>query len=260
LSCDIPFDRISAYLDGELDSATTAAFERHLERCADCSRELANLEILRRGLLAAELRGTASDALRARLQVAPAAPAHASVAVAARAQSNGRWLRAWALAATLALVAVGAFDAGRWWSTREAPSNFTEAVVSSHLRALLGEHLVDVPSSDRHTVKPWFAGKLEFAPHVLDLADADFPLRGGRLEILAGRRAAALVYQSDRHVITLVAWPSTAAASTGAREEELHGLQIAHWQGGGFEYWAVSDVERARLAEFVRRWRARDAG
>ena len=131
-------------------------------------------------------------------------------------------------------------------------------LADTHLISLLDEHLLDVPSSDRHTVKPWFSGKLEFAPRVLDLADAGFPLAGGRLDVIEGRRVAALVYRADHHIINLFVRPG--ARRDGSDAGTFEGYGYERWREGDLEYWAVSDVDRPRLATFAQTWRARAGG
>jgi anti-sigma factor RsiW len=129
-----------------------------------------------------------------------------------------------------------------------------EIVLNDHLSSLLGSHLLDVVSSDQHTVKPWFAGKLDFSPDVKDLAAQGFPLAGGRVDYLAGRRVAALVYHRRQHVINLFIWPggSSAPSPTGITH---NGYNLLHWTAGRMTFWAVSDVSSAELQDFRNRLR-----
>lgn len=258
MSCDVAYERISAYADGELAASDAADLERHLATCQACRASLEALRRLRNALADAALRapasGEARDALRERLRASlPTPPATSTMRSATRWAPRVASL--WAAAATLALVALGSFQIGAWWSARGRAAPITDALVSSHMRSLLGEHLVDVVSSDRHTVKPWFAGRIDYAPPVPDLSTDGFPLRGGRIDVLAGRRVAALVYQSDRHVISLFTWPSGDVPSPDA--SALRGYALEHWQSAGLDCWAVSDVEPARLRGFAEIWRLR---
>jgi anti-sigma factor RsiW len=131
-------------------------------------------------------------------------------------------------------------------------------LVTSHVRAMKMGPLLEVASTDRHTVKPWFQGRLDFAPPVIDLDDSGFPLKGGRIEHVRGNVVAALVYASDLHVIDLYVWPSndTAAPATLTRR----GFSVVSWAEGSMQYWAVSDLERAKLERFAQAWRQRLGG
>jgi anti-sigma factor RsiW len=137
--------------------------------------------------------------------------------------------------------------------TPAMPPGLTDQIVAGHVRALQPGHLQDVASEDRHTVKPWFDGRLDFAPPVKDLAAARFPLTGGRLDYLDGRPVAALVYQRDKHVINLFVWPG--AGDGPPQTAERQGYNIVHWSQGGMNFWAVSDVELSQLKEFAADWR-----
>ena len=148
-----------------------------------------------------------------------------------------------ACAAVLALLLI----------TPAMPPGLTEQVVAGHLRALQPGHLEDVASEDHHTVRPWFDGKLDFAPPVKDLAAARFPLIGGRLDYLDGRPVAALLYQRGKHIINLFVWPGT--GDTPPQIDERQGYNIVHWSQEGMNFWAVSDLELALLSEFAADWR-----
>jgi anti-sigma factor RsiW len=126
-----------------------------------------------------------------------------------------------------------------------------QEVVSSHVRALMGEHLFDVRSTDQHTVKPWFLGKLDFSPPVTDLAQAGFPLTGGRLDYVAGRPVAAVVYTRRLHTINVFVWPEASDVSHSSDARAIRGFHVRHWTRGGMSYWAVSDVNDADLDQFV---------
>jgi anti-sigma factor RsiW len=137
--------------------------------------------------------------------------------------------------------------------TPAMPPGLTDQIVAGHVRALQPGHLQDVASEDRHTVKPWFDGRLDFAPPVKDLAAARFPLTGGRLDYLDGRPVAALIYQRDKHIVNLFVWPGI--GDTPPETAERQGYNIVHWSQAGMNFWAVSDVELSQLKEFATDWR-----
>jgi anti-sigma factor RsiW len=140
-----------------------------------------------------------------------------------------------------------------------AQPGLLDEIVASHVRALQPGHLEDVISTDQHTVKPWFDGRIDFAPPVRDLAAKQFPLLGGRLDYLSDRPVAALIYGSDKHVIDLYVWPIAKGEGNGKpmpQTASRNGYNAVHWSEGGMDFWAVSDLEPAKLGDFVRAWRA----
>ena len=240
-----PLDWLGPFLDEELEAAQTAELERHLAGCAECATAVARLRELKRRIhtdapyypAPAELQRSVRDALRRE-----AAPVGTPLGRAAA----WRWM---AIAASLLLaVSVG------WnviaWRSRTASNSLAADVLTGHIRSLIGEHLLDVPSSDQHTVKPWFAGKLDFSPEVKDLAADGFPLVGGRIDYLAGRRVAALVFHRRQHVINLFTWPDPSAPG-GAARFTRDGYHLLHWNDGAMAYWAVSDAGAAELARLL---------
>jgi anti-sigma factor RsiW len=240
VSCTEPRARVDAYLDGELDLVASLDMEAHLGECATCSRAYDGGRRLRSSLRTSELRFRAPGDLRRRVY-AGLPPRDAPARTAWRRLSLGA---AVALAAALVLVVWP--ELGR----RGARDPLIDEIVSGHVRSLMADHLTDVASSDKHTVKPWFDGKLDFSPAIVDLADHGFPLVGGRLDYLGGRSVAALVYGRQRHFINLFVWPS-AKEDPDERSLARHGFEIVHWWQGGMSYWAVSDLNAAELGEFA---------
>jgi anti-sigma factor RsiW len=158
-----------------------------------------------------------------------------------------RWL---AIAASLLLVLSMAWNVAQ---LRSRQQYVVDAVLSAHVRSLAGTHLLDVPSSDQHTVKPWFNGKLDFSPPVNEVEG--FPLLGGRLEYFDGHAAAALIYGRHNHIVNLFIWPS---ATTGEAASQTHnGYHLLHWSANGMTFWAVSDLNEAELRQFVSLYRGR---
>ncbi len=159
-----------------------------------------------------------------------------------------RWL---AIAASLLLGISVAWNVAQLRTHVDREQMLADDVVSAHIRSLAGTHLLDVPSSDQHTVKPWFNGKVDFSPPVKDVDG--FPLLGGRLEYFQGHPAAALIYGRRNHVINLFTWPSTAPAAAG--HETVNGYHLDHWHANGMAFWAVSDLNETELSQFVSLYR-----
>ena len=233
---------LGAYLDGELDPAASASVQGHAETCAICRERLANLESIGRMVRRAPYY-PAPEALRARVM-------HARP----RASATSRLL-GWAAAAVIVVSLTGSIvfvrSSTRSARTTDAVDTIAQEVVSSHLRALMEAHLFDVRSTDQHTVKPWFLGKLDFSPPVTDLAKAGFPLTGGRLDYVAGRPVAALVYTRGQHTINVFVWPEASDAARSPAARAIRGFHVRHWTHAGMFYWAVSDVNDADLDQFV---------
>jgi len=158
-----------------------------------------------------------------------------------------RWL---ALAASLALVAVGGTVGYQLAERRAGEGALTDQVLASHVRSLMPGHLTDVVSSDQHTVKPWFNGKLDYSPPVPDFTTQGFPLRGGRLDYVGGRPVAALVYGRRQHVINVLLWPAIAAAE-GPSVRTRQGYHLLHWTAGDYTWWVASDLGLSELQEFA---------
>lgn len=251
MQCEEARPRLDAYIDGELADAERVRLHDHLAGCADCGPEAAALEQLRDGIRRSAPDYRAPAALRSQIRFALRREAGGGVPAGWRAPG---WL---AYAASILLaVAVGA--GGTYWMVGERQEDMIAAeVIDSHLRSLLGTHLTDVPSSDQHTVKPWFAGRSDLSPPVVDLSAEGFPLIGGRLDLISGKPVPALVYKRRAHVINLFVLP--AARNDIDRMLTRRGYSLRHWDEGDLGYWAVTDAAPAELAEFERAFRAATA-
>lgn len=248
---------IQADMDGELASADAARVSAHLDGCDRCAEMQAQLVALSGGLRRDMPYHAASEALRkavhARLDAV--ARTKARRPLVARPSWTNRLPRlrpgwfvpfggGFALAASLLLLLALPRGGG-----------LLDTVIESHIRALQPGHLMDVVSTDQHTVKPWFDGRLDFAPPVRDLKAEGFPLAGGRLDYVAGRSVAALVYQRRQHAIDMFVWPGSGLDRNPA-EGSRNGYNYLRWNRDGMAFWAVSDLAAPELAEFVRLWQA----
>jgi anti-sigma factor RsiW len=173
-------------------------------------------------------------------------------AVRQSAGSGGKTLpwRGFAIAASLLLAGSLTWNAALLRTRNSTGVAIAQTLVASHVRSLMGTHLLDVPSSDQHTVKPWFNGKLDFSPDVQDFKSQGFALIGGRVDYLADRPVAVLVYQRRQHVINVFTWPSS-SADDRAPEVRRNGYGLIHWTKAGMTFWAVSDLNPTELAQFV---------
>jgi anti-sigma factor RsiW len=252
MSCELTPRYVPGYLDGELDLVRTIEIEAHLKGCPDCAQELESLKALHAALQRSSLAYAAPVALRERIQSSLRTSSGVEVQ-----ERKIKWpsLHFWQLAGAFALLALIFVSGWQWTARLRAPSGdqrIAAEVFSSHVRSLEGNHLMDVVSTDQHTVKPWFDGKLDFSPPVEDLASDGFPLVGGRLDYLEGREVAALIYQRRKHLINVFVWPDATGSSAAGAVESRQGYNIMRWSRNGFQFWAVSDVAAPDLAQFVR--------
>jgi anti-sigma factor RsiW len=234
---------LGALVDGELDAANAALVEAHAARCDGCREALERLEAVRRLLAGDGVRHGAPPELMARIESLPElterpAPRH--------------WLPGW-----LAPGAIGAIAATLAMVTLVPPSTqsvLDEQLVSSHVRSLQPGHLTDVQTTNQHIVKPWFNGRIDFAPPVPELADKGFPLTGGRLDSIDGKTVAAIVYRRRLHTVNLYVWPANDAASRSLVKD---GFAVREWSETGLRFAAVSDISPEELREFERTFRMR---
>ena len=237
MSCEDVERDLDAYLDRELDAQAGTAARAHLTECAACRRRVAERQTLSR-LVRATPHYSASDRLRARVLGQTTRP------------KSVRRILTWAAAAAL-FMSVGTGIA-LWRLEAMRGDALAQAVVDSHVRSMMANHLFDVESRDQHTVKPWFLGKLDFAPPVVDLASIGFPLVGGRLDYLGGRPVAALVYERRKHTMNVFVSPRPDDAYADAYVRSVRGFHIHHWIRDGMSFWAVSDLNDTELTQFAR--------
>ena len=236
MTCEQAERDLDAYVDRELDAEHAAAVRDHLSACAACQRRVAQRDVLSRMVRGATYY-SAPDHLRRRV-----------LERTMRSRSMHRVLT-WAAAAMVVVCVGGGLTLLR--SSQAARGDIADLMVDGHVRSLMANHLFDVQSTDQHTVKPWFLGKLDFAPPVVDLAQRGFPLVGGRLDYLAGEPVAALVYQRQKHTINVFVCPERGRTSTAPFVRTARGFHIHHWSGGGMSFWAVSDLNNIELTQFV---------
>jgi anti-sigma factor RsiW len=253
MTCDDVERLVEAYADGELALERALAVETHLADCAACTARLDRTRALTRALQAAPY-FRAPEGLADRLRATPPA----AVATAARRQPeptqprHRRWQPWLVSAASLAVVSL-ALVGVQHERAAIADDATAEAVIEGHVRSLMAGHLTDVTSSDRHTVKPWFAGRVDFSPTVVDLVSEGFPLVGGRLDYIDHHAAAALVYKRREHAINVFVWPLASGSASHTTRSDARGYHVISWTRGGVAVWIVSDLALNELDDFARR-------
>ena len=246
MSCQTTQQSIHAYVDGELDLARSLEVEQHMQECEVCASAYRNQTALRSAFKNSSLYYSAPEKLEKRIRSSLRSEAKSELG---RKSFGWRWLTV-----GVALVLLIAFVV---WRAMPGLRPFgddllAQEIVSNHVRSLqLEGHRTDVISSDQHTVKPWFDGKLDFAPTVKDFSSQGFPLIGGRLEYLNNRAMAALIYQRQKHFINLYIWPAEQSNATGEVATKRQGYNLLHWTNSGMNYWAVSDLNIVEMHEFA---------
>ena len=238
---------LHALLDRELDAGHARDVETHLEGCPRCAAQFRAHREMQQAMSAAQLRYTAPMSLRRRIEMTlPSAPRRAS---SRRSVLKGFVMGtalSTALAASLFIAVI----------RTDQDQRVLGDVTSAHVRSLQGDHLTDVQTSDQHTVKPWFNGKVDIAPPVVDLTAQGFTLLGGRLDYIDGKAVASIVYRRRTHVINLFVTQGTASEGHGAKLDTMQGFNIRRWSAQGLEFFAISDVNAEELQEFVDKFEA----
>ena len=256
--CESNAQLLHAYLDGELDLVRSLEIEEHLKACAGCAQELQSQQTLRKAMRSANLYQRAPRGLEGRIRAGAFGDRRRldTVDSASDRPVLRRYLLQWVgVAAAVVLAAALGFRLVSGAHKESSEELLAQEAVASHIRSLQPGHLFDVESTDQHTVKPWFDGKVDFAPPVPAFADQGFPLVGGRLDYLGHRDVAALVYQRRKHVINVFLWPEASADSGGAgapqSQQSISGYNLIIWRQGGMRFIAVSDLSTDELHQFV---------
>ncbi len=250
-------------VDGELDAAHSLQVESHITTCAHCAGQLESLQALKQRIAQQGVQWRTPDHVRA--QVLAAISREAVTQAGAPASRHGEdrsgvlgFIRQWLFIPSLAALAASLFLVLAPMPDRRS---IPDEVLAGHVRSMLVDHLTDVATSDRHTVKPWFNGKIDFSPPVVDLAQGGFPLQGGRVDYIGGRVVAALIYKRQSHIINVFVWPAAAGATTATWPAiaSRDGYSMANWSAGGLTFWVVSDVNADDLARFREAFSSRNA-
>ena len=238
---EIP-ELLHAYVDGELDLVNTREVEEHLRACDECRLAEEQIRALHEALASDSLAYRAPARLRRNIRAA----------LRREAKAEKRQFSFWPVLVTGAAFAVLVLGLFFFQMTRSShEQTIVDQVVANHVRSLLATHLVDVASSDQHTVKPWFDGKIDFAPEVHDFAISGFPLVGGRLDYLDGKTVVALVYQRNKHPINVFITPATKSSDTSPTSLSYRGYNVLSWTQREMKYWAISDLNETELREFA---------
>ena len=247
MTCDEAEILLHALMDGELDAGHAREVEEHIAGCAACAAQLAAYREMSQAIAVADMKYTAPLALRRRIEASLPQPQ-------TRAPSRRAVLRGFALGSAVSAIAATGLVA---IVLREDELQRVQSeIVSAHLRSLQAGHLTDVISTDQHTVKPWFNGKLDVSPPVIDLTAQGFTLVGGRLDYVDARAIGAVVYKRRQHIINLFVAQTANTERRSAKIETVQGFNIRHWSDRGLNYWAVSDLASDELAEFGEKFEA----
>ena len=252
MTCEQVQKLLNAYVDGELDLVHNLEIEEHLQDCGTCQiiyqNQQALKKVMKKETLYYELPAGLQKNIQIRLKKANLHQSNSTSRLTSR-----RWVLLGGAVAAVLVLLLGTLllFATIFSQTPDKSEQLAQEVVSSHIRSLMLGHLEDVASTDQHTVKPWFDGKLDFAPTVVDFAEKGYPLIGGRLDYLDNRPVAALVYQRNKHIINLFIWPDRTNQKTDFKTETIQGYHVIYWNKGGSNYYAVSDLNTGELGDFV---------
>ena len=248
MNCQQARPLIDFYADGELDAAGILELEKHISDCPTCALAWRNAQTLKKSLKQDALFFTAPTELRRAIKT----ELRSQVETAPRWNFwNWNWLTTTTTGIAIACLALLLTLS---LTRPSAEQRLTQEIVSSNIRSLMADHMLDVLSTDQHTVKPWFNGKLDFSPPVKDLAAQGFPLIGGRLDYIGGHSVAALVFHRNKHVINLFIWPANGKGTKPSVAAAIQGYNVIHWSKAEMTFWAVSDLNEKELMEFVQEY------
>ena len=251
MTCDEAEILLHALIDGELDAGHAREVEQHVAGCARCTAALADYRAMSAAIAGADVRYTAPSSLRERIEASLPQPKSAEVVPL---RSRRSVLRGFAMGSVVSALAATGLVAIVLRNDDE--QRIESEVVSAHLRSLQAGHLIDVVSTDQHTVKPWFNGKLDVSPPVIDLTAQGFTLIGGRLDYLDARAIGAVVYKRRQHVINLFVAQTASTERKPAKMETMQGFSVLRWSEQGMNFWAVSDIGADELTEFGTKFEA----
>jgi anti-sigma factor RsiW len=246
MNCEEASALLHALIDGELDAGHARDVEAHIATCPGCAAQIHEFQEFRNRMVPARLRHTAPLGLRRRIE--------GKLPVLAAGTSRRSVIKGFAVGATASALAASGLLV--MVMRTDDDRRILGEVVSAHLRSLQADHLTDVQSSDQHTVKPWFNGRLDVAPPVVDLTALGFSLLGGRLDYVDAKPVAAIVYRRRVHLINLFCAPAPGSSKRRAAMESLHGFNVRRWTENGLNLWAVSDINADELTEFGEKFEA----
>ena len=245
MNCISSRELLGAYLDEELDAGLQTELQTHVAACHAFSGAYARLRERHADIRSHAPRYEAPAVLLRSVRAALLGEVANETRPGSRANKSWAWLT---IAASILLCVSVGWNLALLRSRTPERDVLAENLLSSHVRSLIGTHLVDVPSSDQHTVKPWFDGKLNFSPDVKNLTSQGFPLLGGRIEYISEQPVAALVYGRRKHIINLFTWP--AGTAPGVTSWSRQGYNMVHWKNGEMDYWAIADITVEELEQF----------
>jgi anti-sigma factor RsiW len=244
---------LHALLDGELDAGHARDVEAHVAQCSACAEKLTAFRAMHGAMAAANLKETAPASLRSRIEAAlpSSAPPRATAPLKPARPSRRMFFGGFAAGAALSAAAAASVFVAVVRNDQE--QTIADEVVSAHIRSLQAGHLMDVETSDQHTVKPWFDGKVDVAPPVVDLTAEGFTLLGGRLDYIDGAPVASVVYRRRKHIINLFVARRLGREHAFVTANTVQGYNVRHWSDQGLDFWAVSDLDGEELGEFVQK-------